>query len=114
MAIFGLGKKKKELETCTCGGNCGEQKESLVSEVEASVKVLGSGCAKCNALERNTIEALQELSMDTTIEHVTDFTKIAAFGVMTTPALVVDGKVLSMGKVLTKNEVVEMLKVARQ
>ena len=66
------------------------------------VKVLGSGCAKCNALEEATREALAELGMDTAIDHVTDFTQIAAYGVMTTPALVVDGKVVSYGKVLKK------------
>ena len=48
--------------------------------------------------------ALTELGMDTSIDHVTDFTQIAAYGVMTTPALVVDGKVVSYGKVLKKEE----------
>ena len=46
--------------------------------------------------------ALAELNMDTTIDHVTDFSQIAAYGVMTTPALVVDGKVVSYGKVFEK------------
>lgn len=71
------------------------------------VKVLGSGCAKCNALEAATREALTQLGMDTTIDHVTDFAQIAAYGVMTTPALVVDGTVVSFGKVLKKDEVVD-------
>ena len=57
-----------------------------------SVKVLGSGCEKCNALEKATKEALEELGMNVQIDHVTDFAKIAAYGVMTTPALVVDEK----------------------
>ena len=48
--------------------------------------------------------ALTELGMDTSIDHVTDFTQIAAYGVMTTPALVVDGKVVSYGEVLKKEE----------
>ena len=48
--------------------------------------------------------ALEELGMDTTIDHVTDFAQIAAYGVMSTPALVVDGKVASYGKVLSKDE----------
>ena len=48
--------------------------------------------------------ALTELGMDTSIDHVTDFAQIAAYGVMTTPALVVDGKVVSYGKVLKKEE----------
>ena len=48
--------------------------------------------------------ALTELGMDTSIDHVTDFAQIAAYGVMTTPALVVDGRVVSYGKVLKKDE----------
>jgi len=56
---------------------------------------------------------LKELEMDTTIDHVTDFTQIAAYGVMTTPALVVNGKVVSFGKVLKKDEVVKILQKVR-
>lgn len=66
----------------------------------ASVKILGSGCAKCNQLEAATREALGQLGMDPAIDHVTDFSQIATYGVMSTPALVVDGKVVSYGKVL--------------
>ena len=51
--------------------------------------------------------------MDTEIDHVTDFAQIAAYGVMTTPALVVDGKVVSFGKVLKKEEVVQILQKTR-
>ena len=79
----------------------------------ASVKVLGSGCAKCNALEASTKSALEQLGMDTTVDHVTDFSQIAAYGVMTTPALVVDGKVVSYGKVLKTEEVVKILQKVR-
>ncbi len=79
----------------------------------ASVKVLGSGCAKCNQLEKATVEALQELNMDTTIDHVKDYAKIAMYGVMSTPALVVDEQVVSYGKVLTKDEVVKILQELR-
>jgi len=79
----------------------------------SAVKVLGSGCAKCNALEAATAEALKELGMSDVIDHVTDFTQIAAYGVMTTPALVVDGKVVSFGKVLKKDEVVKILQKVR-
>ena len=79
-----------------------EQAETV--KTAAGVKVLGSGCAKCHALEDAAKAALEELNMDTTIDHVTDFAQIAAYGVMTTPALVVDGKVVSYGKVLKKDE----------
>ena len=113
MALFGKRKEKEEPKTssCCCGGcDCEsmEQAEKAKSE-GARVKVLGSGCAKCNALEAATKAALEQLGMDTTIEHVTDFAKIASYGVMTTPALVVDGKVVSYGKVLKTEEVVAIL-----
>lgn len=71
--------------------------------------MLGSGCAKCNALEQAVREALEELGMETIIDHVTDFAQIAAYGVMSTPALVVDGKVVSYGKVLKKDEAKELI-----
>jgi len=74
---------------------------------------LGSGCARCQALEKAAKEALEELGMDTTIDHVTDFAQIASYGVMSTPALVVDGKVVSYGKVLSKDEVKSLLQKVR-
>ena len=76
-------------------------------------KCWGAGCAKCHALEDATKAALAELNMDTTIDHVTDFSQIAAYGVMTTPALVVDGKVVSYGKVLKKDEVKALIQKVR-
>lgn len=79
----------------------------------ASVKVLGSGCAKCIALEAAAKEALAELGMDSAVDHITDFSEIASYGVMTTPALVVDGKVVSLGKALKKDEVVNILRKVR-
>ena len=93
-------------------GNCNTEPMKEVKQVQtniSSVKVLGSGCAKCNALEVNAKEALLQLGMDITIEHVTDFSKIASFGVMSTPALVVNGKVVVYGKVLKTEELVKIL-----
>ena len=115
MSIFGFGKKKEETSSC-CGGNCTPEamQEAEIEKKEAGVKILGGGCAKCDALETATVEALRELRMDTTIDHVKDFEKIAAYGVMTTPALVVDGQVVSYGKVLKKDEVIAILKKVRK
>jgi len=83
MALF--GKKNKEEETSSCTGKCDnnsiENAEKEKTE-NAGVKVLGSGCSKCNQLETATKEALQRLGMDTTIDHVTDFSKIAAYGAL--------------------------------
>ena len=115
MALFGK-KNNVEKTTSCCGGNCSEDSmaKAETAKVEgASIKVLGSGCAKCNALEEATKAALEKLNMDTTIDHVTDFAQIAAYGIMTTPALVVDGKVVSYGKVLKTDEVVKILREVR-
>lgn len=98
MVFFG----KKKVETTVPAGN-GKQGE-------ASIKVLGSGCAKCNQLEAAVKAALEQLGMDPAVDHVTDFAQIAAYGVMSTPALVVDGNVVSFGKVLKTDEVVAILK----
>lgn len=119
MSLFGFGKKKEEVkEECCCGGNCNCNTETMETAKKAnadgpSVKVLGSGCAKCNQLEAAAKEALSQLGMDSAIDHVTDFAQIAAYGVMTTPALVVDGKVVSYGKVLKTEEVIEIFKKER-
>ncbi len=76
----------------------------------ASVNVLGGGCARCNALADAAVQALCELGMNPAIDHVTDYSKIAAYGVMSAPALVVNGKVVSSGRVLKKEEVIKILK----
>ncbi len=73
------------------------------------VAVLGTGCAKCNALEAETTAAIAELGLEVEVEHVTDFMQIANYGVMVTPALAINGKVVSVGKVLKKDEVVVLL-----
>lgn len=113
MSLF---KKEKKNEGSCCGGNCnaeGMAKAESANTDGASIKILGGGCAKCNQLEAATKAALEQLGMDTTIDHVKDFSQIAAYGVMSTPALVVDGKVVSYGKVLKTEEVVKILQNAR-
>ncbi len=113
MGLF--SKKKEETKSCCCGGNCTPETmaQAEAAKATAGVKVLGSGCVKCNALEDAVRAALTELGMDTSIDHVTDFTQIAAYGVMTTPALVVDGKVVSYGKVLKKDEAKALIQKIR-
>lgn len=63
------------------------------------VKILGPGCANCQNLERATREAIAELGLDATVEKVTDYPTIAGYGVMATPGLVVDEKVVVSGRV---------------
>jgi small redox-active disulfide protein 2 len=116
MALFGKKDKNEKTTACCCGGNCDAEsmtEAEKAKEEGAAVKILGSGCAKCNQLEEATKEALQQLGIDSAIDHVTDFSQIAAYGVMTTPALVVDGKVVSYGKVLKTDEVVKILQKVR-
>lgn len=73
------------------------------------IKVLGSGCAKCKTLEKVTREAVAELSLDATVEKVEDIQKIIEYGVMITPALVIDGQVVLKGKVPKMKEMKELL-----
>lgn len=76
---------------------------------EQGIKILGSGCSKCIALEKSAWEALVELNVEENIDHITNFSQITSYGVMSTSALVVNGKVVSYGKVLNKDEVKELL-----
>ena len=111
-----LGRKKEEQKSCCCGSSCTPETmaKAEAAKTTAGVKVLGSGCAKCHALEEAARAALEELNMDTTIDHVTDFSQIAAYGVMTTLALVIDGKVVSYGKVLKKDEAKALIQKVRE
>jgi small redox-active disulfide protein 2 len=74
------------------------------------IQILGSGCAKCQKLEMNSAQAARELNLDVQIEKVKDLQKIMAFGVMVTPALVVDGAVKVAGKVPSVEEIKKLLK----
>ena len=69
------------------------------------IKILGPGCAKCHQVEKIVKEAVAETGIDASIEHVTDFKKIAEFGVFGTPSVVVDGQVKSVGKIPKKEDV---------
>lgn len=73
------------------------------------IKILGSGCANCKKLEENTKKAVEELGIGAEIKKVEDFKEIMKYGVMRTPALVVDEKVKSFGKVLTVDEIKKIL-----
>ncbi len=105
----------KKNKSCCCGENY-TSKSIAIAEMAKNlngIKVLGPGCTKCRALEKAVSSALAELGIDTKIEHVTDFAQIATYGVMSTPALVVDGKVVSYGKVLNKEEAKSLIIKAR-
>jgi small redox-active disulfide protein 2 len=74
------------------------------------IKVLGTGCAKCKSLEKATLQAVSESGIDATVTKVEDFLEIMKLGVMTTPALVVDGKVVVKGQVPSVAEISQLLK----
>lgn len=74
------------------------------------IKVLGSGCANCKKLEAHALEAVKELGIEASVQKVEDGQGIMAYGVMKTPALVVDEQVKSMGRVLSVEDVKALLK----
>jgi small redox-active disulfide protein 2 len=73
------------------------------------IKVLGSGCSKCKKLEENVRKAIAEKGIAAEVEKVTDLKAIMSYGVMMTPALVVDEKVVSSGKLLKGSEIIKLL-----
>ncbi|KXB30735.1 redox-active disulfide protein 2 [Dechloromonas denitrificans] len=74
------------------------------------IKILGSGCAKCNRLEQLTREVVAELGLSATFEHVTEMDKIMAYPIMTTPALVIDEVVRVSGRMPGKDEIAGWLR----
>ncbi|MGI6487438.1 MAG: thioredoxin family protein [Syntrophomonadaceae bacterium] len=77
------------------------------------IEVLGTGCARCNQLEKDVYNALAELGVDAEVEKVQDLQKILQYKVMMTPALVIDGKVKSAGRVPRKEELHQLIKESR-
>jgi small redox-active disulfide protein 2 len=77
------------------------------------IKILGGGCKNCAALVENVETAVKEAGVEAQIIKVTDFKDIMAYGVMSTPALVVDEKVVSCGRVPKPKEISQILKDAR-
>ena len=73
------------------------------------IQILGTGCPKCKALTQNAETAAKEMGIEYQIEKVTDINEIMKFGVMMTPALVIDGQVKVVGKVLSPEQIKAML-----
>ena len=112
MSLFGFKKKQTPPQNtaCTCGGTCAPSTQSPPAPEGAPVvKVLGSGCAACHTLMEHTEAAARALGLSVKLEAVTDFAEIAKYGVMSTPALVVNETVVSSGKVLTQDEAAKAL-----
>lgn len=101
MSLFKSEKKEMQAPTCCCGGT---------TEGVCCVKVLGSGCSSCHALYENACEAVREAGLALDVEYVTDIKKIMSYGVMGLPALVVNEKVVSAGRMLKAQDIVKLLK----
>ena len=127
MALFNFGKKKEEeTKPCCCGSVpkaeeavgccCGSKAKAESTCCGAAVdgicciKVLGSGCKNCHALWEASKAAVQNMGLNVDVEYVTDMETIMGYGVMSMPALVVNEKVVSMGKVLKAADVEKLLR----
>ena len=117
MALFNFGKKKEEKKApiCCCGSTetkveeatsccCGKPVEGI-----CCIKVLGAGCKSCHEQYEYTKKAVSNLGLDIEVEYITDMEKVMEYGVMSMPAIVVNEKVVSMGKVLKAADVEKLL-----
>ena len=75
-----------------------------------NLKILGGACRKCETLLANTEEAVRNLGVEANVEYITDYSVIASYGIMSTPALIKDEKIVSMGKVLKSSEIEKLIK----
>ena len=119
--MFGIGKKKETEKAACCCGAAPKEEACCGSTVQAggdscpdgvmTVEVLGSGCKSCHALLENTQAAVKAMGREQEIrvDYVTDMEKIMQYGVMIMPALVICGKIVSVGRVLRPAEVQELI-----
>ena len=128
MALFNFGKKQEEeKKACCCGSEsaaeagtgccCGSAPKAEASscccgapvEGICCIKVLGAGCKSCHEQYENAKAAVQALGLNVEVEYITDMEKVMEYGVMSMPAIVVNDKVVSMGKVLKAADVEKLL-----
>ena len=131
MALFHFGKKKEEKKVhgcccetesqtkqtadCCCGA-APEEKEAATcccgAPVEGicCIKVLGAGCKTCHAQYENAKAAVESMGLSVEVEYITDMEKVMEYGVMSMPAIVVNDKVVSMGKLLKADDVETLLR----
>ena len=131
MSLFGFGKKKEEekkASSCCCGNaevnteetsSCCCSEETTASEEcccgepvngICCIKVLGAGCKSCHEQYENAKAAVKAMGLDLEVEYITDMEKVMTYGVMSMPAIVVNEKVVSMGKVLKAADVEKLLR----
>lgn len=120
MSLFHFGKKKEEKNAsacaCTCGCQTNETREIAndccpeAKDGICCIKVLGAGCKSCHELYENAKEAVKEMGLSVEVEYITDMQKVMGYGVMSMPAVVVNEKVVSTGKVLKAADVEKLLR----
>lgn len=101
--------RKKTVQNACCKDMKPIQQTAGIKSKD-DIIILGSGCQKCTTLEQNTHAALEALGIQSDVTHITDFAQIASYGVMSTPALVIDERVVSYGVVLTKEQIIAILR----
>ena len=114
-----FGKKKKEAGTAACACRCGctteeaaEIKTACCTEAEhgiCCIEVLGMGCKSCHEQYEYAKEAAENMGLAVEVEYITDLEKVMAYGAMSMPAIVVNGQIVSMGKVLKPSEFEKLL-----
>lgn len=119
MALFNFGKKKEEKKAsaCSCGCSSANEAENAATECcpdlkegeICCIKVLGAGCKSCHEQYENAKQAVKDMGLSVEVEYITDMQKVMAYGVMRMPALVVNEKVVAMGKVLKAADVAALL-----
>ncbi|WP_300277740.1 thioredoxin family protein [Peptacetobacter sp.] len=113
MGILGFGKNKKSYTKET-----EEELDKIVDEKEnidlqgkkISIKVLGEGCEKCDKVNDSVKEAIKILNIDADIEKIEDLIEIVTYGVMSTPGIVINEKVVSIGRILNTEEIIKLIK----
>ena len=126
MALFNFGKKEEEKKSCCCGSEvkaeqtagccCGseakEENTCCGAPVDGicCIKVLGAGCKTCHGQYENAKAAVAALGLSIEVEYITDVEKVMEYGVMSMPAIVVNDKVVSMGKLLKAADVEKLLR----
>lgn len=120
MTLFNFRKKKEEEKkapapACSYGCPTGEAKKitsDCCSEAKdgiCCIKVLGAGCKSCHEQYENAKQAIKDMELSVAVEYITDMKKVMEYGVMSMPAIVVNEKVVSMGKVLKSDDVSALL-----
>ena len=106
MAVFNFGKKKEEKKVEEIKNECCPD---LKKGEICCIKVLGAGCKSCHEQYEYVNQAVKDMRLSVEVEYITDMQKVMEYGVMSMPALVVNGKVVAMGKVLKTADIVVLL-----